>query len=520
MKQRIQHPFNMIEIVISLVIILVLLIGVLSLIPKSLETNTNAMNRIASADATEQFLNYLQSRVTGNWEVELVAFPDALAECASETNAQFSLEGDTVGQRLLPNTNIVLMHNAANQSAAYDPTQVGGLFKITQRTASNITDFEAVVRVWKKVDVLSEGGEADLSQARSCELFAEVSWPVTAAYADRNKSVASITVFRPGQSFAQAPEAEEDCISTGQVGGTINLNPSNNRDFSFDMTTTDDQLITRGDLLANGNGYTFSGTVSYIRFRPKGNGNQNSLTLNGETMELENKHTYELRGPAIQVSLRNSRSGNGTSIGTWYLDIGNSTIEMDYDCLSDPSTEVEEEETAGLFDIVGGAVVPQQSVRTTFRMLGCALTSGGRNMPVQVNLTIDDETISPWGDSDLNNGQQYNHDAGVIEAGKEISVTGRSYRTNGSFYMEKSSSPANQNVLVLRNGDSVPDIQGFDGQDNLEGYIQSYIDTDTNTVTLADNQAIYLFELGTTNMNSPSADFQDMVMLVTMTPEE
>jgi type II secretory pathway pseudopilin PulG len=525
MKHLVKKTFNMVEIVIALVIILVLLVGVLSLIPDSLNKQTTAMNRIASNDASEQFLNYFAARVVGNWETELTAFPNSLEECATETSAQFSQEGDTVGTRLLASANVVLMHNATNENAAYTPAQVGGLYKVVQRTSSNLTDFEGIVRVWKKVEVLGEG-QVDLSQARSCEIFAELSWPATMPYAARKKSVSSIKVFRPGQTYAQAPTAEEDCVSKGQIGGLINLNPSNNSDFSFDMTTTTNQQITRGDLLANGNSYTFNGTVKYIRFRPKGNGGQTTLTLNGQTYDLKNKHTYELRGNAIRVSLYNSHSNNGHAMGKWYLDIANSEINLDYDCLDNPDTEVEEEVVTDLFEITGGAVVPLQPVRTTVQVLGCAITSGGKPCYVTAYIKVGGTTYKPWGNptkctqGNINDGKQHSFDAGILQAGKEISVVARCYLPDKKFYMEKASNPANQNVMVLRNGDSVPDISGFENQDGLESYIQNHINTETKKVTIAANQAILLFELGTTNMNSSAADFQDMVVLVTMTPED
>ena len=114
-----------------------------------------------------------------------------------------------------------------------------------------------------------------------------------------------------------------------------------------------------------------------------------------------------------------------------------------------------------LFEITGGAVVPLQPVRTTFRVLGCAITSGGTPCYVTSYITIDGKTETPWGNpnnpraGNINDGQQHSFDAGILEAGKEIGVTGRSFLPNRQLYLTKSSNPASQNVLVLRNGDSV-----------------------------------------------------------------
>jgi len=42
------------------------------------------------------------------------------------------------------------------------------------------------------------------------------------------------------------------------------------------------------------------------------------------------------------------------------------------------------------------------------------------------------------------------------------------------------------------------------------------VDTATRRIKLLENQAIFLFEIGTTNLNSSAADFQDLVLLVTL----
>ena len=76
--------------------------------------------------------------------------------------------------------------------------------------------------------------------------------------------------------------------------------------------------------------------------------------------------------------------------------------------------------------------------------------------------------------------------------------------------------------MVLRNGDPVPDIDGFDGQAGAVEFIQQYIDPTSHTMSLHVNQSIYLFEIGTTNLDSSAADFQDLVVLITLgkTPED
>lgn len=70
------------------------------------------------------------------------------------------------------------------------------------------------------------------------------------------------------------------------------------------------------------------------------------------------------------------------------------------------------------------------------------------------------------------------------------------------------------NLNVLRNGDSVPKIPGAMGQDSIEDYLQDYVED--GKIVLEENEAIFLFELGTTNLSSSVADFQDLVVLMTI----
>ena len=112
-------------------------------------------------------------------------------------------------------------------------------------------------------------------------------------------------------------------------------------------------------------------------------------------------------------------------------------------------------------------------------------------------------------------------------AGTAVSVVGRSWKKISSSYSGNSNSHWEQelqfdsasgspNVLVLRDGDAVPAIEPFQNQSSIVSFLQGYIDDATDTVVLADNQAILLFELGTTDLSSSRADFQDLVVLVTL----
>jgi len=83
-------------------------------------------------------------------------------------------------------------------------------------------------------------------------------------------------------------------------------------------------------------------------------------------------------------------------------------------------------------------------------------------------------------------------------------------------YMTAKSGDDSQQVIVLRNGSDVPAIDAFQDQTNLAAFVDPYVNVATGKIVLQDNQAIYLFELGTSNLSSSAADFQDLVIMVTL----
>lgn len=75
-----------------------------------------------------------------------------------------------------------------------------------------------------------------------------------------------------------------------------------------------------------------------------------------------------------------------------------------------------------------------------------------------------------------------------------------------------STSPSN--LTVLTNGDAVPNIHGFQGQDSIEDFVKDYIEN--GSLNLKENEAIYIFELGNKILKTNGADFQDLVLLVSL----
>ncbi len=112
------------------------------------------------------------------------------------------------------------------------------------------------------------------------------------------------------------------------MGGDLNINPDNKDDFEFEMEKPDGSTVNRDSLLESRGRFFYEDTASKIRFRPKGNGNQNGIILNGKPYRLQNSNTYlilVLKDPLtgqlynIEVKIHNRNSGGG--MGQWWMSI-------------------------------------------------------------------------------------------------------------------------------------------------------------------------------------------------------
>ena len=115
----------------------------------------------------------------------------------------------------------------------------------------------------------------------------------------------------------------------GDIAGSLNLNPNNSPDNSFELTLPDDSMITRDDFIDGFSGYT--GAATEIRFRPKGNGSQNELILNGGVFTIFNNTTYTIQSQNMNVELYNDNiNPQGKAVGKWFINItaANATIKL------------------------------------------------------------------------------------------------------------------------------------------------------------------------------------------------
>ncbi|MCA9292528.1 MAG: fibro-slime domain-containing protein [Phycisphaerales bacterium] len=187
------------------------------------------------------------------------------------------------------------------------------------------------------------------------------------------------------------------------------------------------------------------------------------------------------------------------------------------------------------FDIAGGTVVSNVAFAAQIKVIGSALTAGAYERPVTLQALIGDDTLEPFGSfaspvsGNVNDDQSitgWANEGGnprsfvvpnVYAAGTPIAVVGKSWNKTGNaptndsnwqLFRSADSSTGDSRVIVLRDGDAVPTYAGASNQASAAEYIADYVSN--GIVTLGDNQAIFLYELG---LNS---DYQDLVVLVTL----
>jgi hypothetical protein len=174
-----------------------------------------------------------------------------------------------------------------------------------------------------------EGGKISLQPNQAIFLF-ETNKSDSSSGQDFQDLVALVTLRRA------SVEGEPTQTTTFAMDGEVNINPNNSVD-QFYITKPDGSQITRDDLHRYGQDYT--GPATWIHVRPKGNANENSITLNGANYPLYNGRTYDFSG-SFQIHLYNDRRVNGKAMGHWWIGTGGSNITV----VEDGQTYVIEEE--------------------------------------------------------------------------------------------------------------------------------------------------------------------------------
>ena len=186
------------------------------------------------------------------------------------------------------------------------------------------------------------------------------------------------------------PPARPEITTTFVVDGEVNINPNNSAD-EFYITLPDGSQITRDDLHKYGRDYT--GPVTCIHVRPKGNANENSITLNGVNYPLRNGRTYDFSG-SFNIHLYNDKYVNGKAMGHWWIGLGGASVTVVDEGQTYAIEEVPEEEEEVVPPVEEPAVVVVPGEDGTGMQTG----STGSNLRVRAGFHI--ELFYPFGEDE------------------------------------------------------------------------------------------------------------------------
>ena len=213
MKTQLKIPFNMVEIVIALVIILVALVGILGLMPRTTATSQDAISRSSAADGADQALRHLKAQVTARGKTELVKIPlEAQKYTGEDRTVQVQLTQPLVGTASTDGVGI-----------AWDGTDYR-LLKVTQRTDTNQTDFEGIMRLWRSVVTNEEKAHPERTVVEQNTVYAEVSWPANVAYDKRSKKLYSYELVNVVPGHAAVPKVPVFSVLNGEAIANTTLN--------------------------------------------------------------------------------------------------------------------------------------------------------------------------------------------------------------------------------------------------------------------------------------------------------
>ena len=312
----------------------------------------------------------------------------------------------------------------------------------------------------------------------------------------------------------------------GDFSGKININPNNSLDNEFVLSPGNGQPDITRDTLHEDSSAVFSyqeGSAKRIRIKPKGAGVQSTFMINNEPHTLSNANAYIFEG-SFTVSVYNDHVQDGKAMGHWWLEFNGefpgAVANGDGGTVFALQTIENDEESNVDFTITDKVVYPSEPFAFKATVLGSHLMSGNQSVKVTTKITAGNTDLTPFGDLSDPTGGNVNDrhnprrfiSTETYAAGTGISITGRSWNSSPwSPYMTVSDSLYPSNLAVLKDGDPAPDTPAFKDP-NIRDFLRDYVDQNTNTMSLDENQIIFLFELA----SSSGGDQDDLAVLVTL----
>ena len=210
----IKKAFNMIEVMISLIMIVIGVIGIMTFFPIGQHAYNKAIGTNNAQDVANQFMQLYASKIKNRWSL-IGALPttnvgdDIKDHIVTTKDDENNGSWAQVDNNEIFNTRLNFYYHDSNNNNSYDfygdKRDATGIFRITKNSANNTEDFNAALRVWHSPVILPKynGGYEAVSRTRAVKINVEVSFPQHAPYKSRTKIQREMIVHRSITSNAE-----------------------------------------------------------------------------------------------------------------------------------------------------------------------------------------------------------------------------------------------------------------------------------------------------------------------------
>lgn len=164
----------------------------------------------------------------------------------------------------------------------------------------------------------------------------------------------------------------------------------------------------------------------------------------------------------------------------------------------------QETTTGAAFTLTSTGVQVHCTANPVLKVIGTDLRHGMSGPPVDVLLEVDEGDGMRWlfGGAAIQSGWTAQLE---VEADNILSARGTADYGN----QQRAFAPPDEHVLILANGDSAAAVD----TDDMTSFLEPYIDVETETATLADDEVLLLYEFSQ-SLRSALTDYEDAAILL------
>jgi flagellin-like protein len=242
-----------------------------------------------------------------------------------------------------------------------------------------------------------------------------------------------------------------------------------------------------------------------LQVRVGNTGTTQTVDLTDNTSAVFNDGEWSA-GERLQLDLDESAvcGGNSETAEVSLVYAGQETFYR----LSDRTVPIER----GQFVIEGDSVKATTEFTANVKFLGTGWSSPSYDAPVDVSVRVNGTEVKAWDGIRDSNQTVGSYGISRQDAGTSIAVSARGKESQFGGWRETSESQNSEYLEVLRDGDDVPNYDAGAGQQDVAAYADPFVEN--GTISLDDNQAIYLFDFNRMGTDHETAEYQDAVILV------